>query len=51
MFFQKKKYTEGIFEGKVVYIVTTNELYALVTYSKDSMRMFKVWLEDLTELK
>jgi hypothetical protein len=51
MFLNKKKYTEGIFEGKVVYIVTMNETYALVTFTKDSMRMFKVGIEELTELK
>ncbi len=51
MFLKKKNYTEGIFEGKVVYIVTMNEIYALVTFTKDSMRMFKVGIEELTELK
>jgi hypothetical protein len=51
IFLDKKRYSEGVYEKKVVYIATMNDTYALVSYTKGEVKLFKVDIKDLTELK
>lgn len=51
MFLDKKKYSEGIYNGQTVYIGTMNETYALVSFTKGEVKLFKVDLKELTGLK